>query len=68
MTYPIQPDLGGNGLDWLCYLAGNSHDFFIFSVYVIVFNYLIKNPQTTNTLTSLNHIIGGVKYNTWLSL
>ena len=24
MGVPIQPNLSGNGLDWLCYLAGNS--------------------------------------------
>ena len=23
LAQPIQPNLGGNGLDWLCYLAGN---------------------------------------------
>ena len=24
IAQPIQPNLNGNGLDWLCYLAGNS--------------------------------------------
>ena len=23
LAQPIQPNFGGNGLDWLCYLAGN---------------------------------------------
>ena len=43
--------LSGNGLDWLCYLAGNSKTaatiFFIFSGYFFL-NDFIKNPQTRN--------------------
>ena len=54
------------GLDWLCYLAGNSQTapmifFHIFSIHF--FNYFIKHPQTTNALTLLTHnisAIGGV--------
>ena len=58
-----KPNLSGNGLDWLCYLAGNSKTaptiFFIFSA---ILNFM-KNPQTTFAPTFLAHIIariGGV--------
>jgi hypothetical protein len=54
--------LSGNGLDWLCRLAGNSQRaptiFFKFSGYF--FNYFIKNPQTTIALTFLTHIISAI--------
>ena len=40
IAQPIQPNLGGNGLDWLCYLAGNSQTaptiFFKLSVYLFL--------------------------------
>ena len=43
--YPISTQIG---LDWLCYLAGNSQTaptiFFIFSGYFFK-NYFIQNPQ-----------------------
>ena len=55
--------LSGNGLDWLCYLAGNSQTaptfcFQIFRTYF--FNHFIKNPQTTIALTFLTHIISDI--------
>ena len=63
MAQQIQSNLSGNGLDWLCYLAGNYQTaptiFFIF-----LKNHIIKNPQTTNALTFLTHnisTIGGVR-------
>ena len=47
----IQPNLGENGLEWLCYLAGTFQTaptiFFIFSGYIFL-NDIIKNPQTRN--------------------
>ena len=62
---PIQPNLGGNGMDWLCYLAGNSQTApMIFSNFqYIFFIHFIKNPQTTIALPFLTHNIsatGGV--------
>ena len=67
----LNKNLSGNGLDWLCYLAGNSQMapmiFFIFSGYFF-FLYFIKNPQTTMTPTFLMHIIsaiGGVRWLHW---
>ena len=55
------------GLDWLCYLAGNSQMgptiSFKFSGYIF-FHFFIKNPQTTIALTFLTHNIsdtGGVE-------
>ena len=54
---------GGNGLDWLWYLAGNSQ--MAPTIFFDFFNYLIKNPQTTIALTFLTHNIsdiGGVLY------
>ena len=47
---PIQHNLGENGLDWLCYLAGNFQTApMIFSYFQDIFlNDFIKNPQTRN--------------------
>ena len=56
-----EPNLSGNGLDWLCYLAGNSQT----APRICFFKDFIKNPQTTIALTFLTHIISdidGVKY------
>ena len=40
LAQPIQPNLSGNGPDWLCCLAGNFQTaptiFFIFSAYVLL--------------------------------
>ena len=40
LAQPIQPNLSGNGLDWLCYLFGNSQTaptiFFKFSGYIFL--------------------------------
>ena len=40
IAQPIRPNLSGNGLNWLCYLAGNSQTapiiFFKFSGYVFL--------------------------------
>ena len=51
VAQPIQPNLGENWPDWLCYLAGNFQTaptiFFIFSAYLFLNNF-IKNPQTRN--------------------
>ena len=66
IAQPIQPNLGEKGLDWLCYLAGNSQtaptNFFqTFSIYFK--DDFIKNPQTTIALPFLTHnisAIGGV--------
>ena len=59
----IQPNLDGNRLDWLCYLAGNfqTAPMIFFQIFRInFFNHLIKNPQTTIALTFLTHNISGV--------
>ena len=50
------------GLDWLCYLAGNSQTApTIFSNFQdFLKKYFIKNPQTTIALTFLTHIISGI--------
>ena len=59
-----------NGVYWLCYLTDNSQTapmVHTFSIYF--FDWLIKNPQTTNALTFLTHIIlaiGGVFNLRWL--
>ena len=48
---PIQSNLGENGLDWLCYLAGNfqTAPTFFFQIFRIYFlNDFIKNPHTRN--------------------
>ena len=68
---PIQPISTQIGLDWLCYLAGNSQTapmifFHIFSI--IFFNYLIKKPQTTNALTFLTNIILAIGGVSWVSI
>jgi hypothetical protein len=59
----IQPNLGENGLDWLCYLAGNFQTapriFFIFSGYFFL-NDFIKNPQTRNPRSFLSLNISAV--------
>jgi hypothetical protein len=60
---PIQPNLSGNGLDWLCYLAGNSQaaPTFFFQIFrILFFDYFIKNPQTTIALTFLTDIISSI--------
>ena len=63
VLYNLQSNFGGNGLDWLCYLAGNYQTatmiFFKLSGYVF-FKDFIKNPQTTIALTFLTHIISGI--------
>ena len=55
--------MGQNGLDWLCYLAGNFQTaptiFFIFSGYFFL-NDFIKNPQTRNARAFLPLIISAV--------
>ena len=55
VAQPIQPNLGENGLDWLCYLAGNFQTTpKIFYIFRILFLYdFIKNPQTRNARTFL---------------
>ena len=62
LAQPIHPNLCENGLDWLCYLAGNSQTapsiFFKFSGYI--FCYFIKNPQTTVALKFLTYIISAI--------
>ena len=67
---PIQPNLGENGLDWLCYLAGNFQRaptiFFIFSEYFFL-NYFIKSPQTRNARAFLPLNISAVGSVCWLS-
>ena len=67
LAQPIQPNLGKNGQDWLCYLAGNFQMafmiFFIFSGFFL--NDFIKNPQTRSApaCLSLNiSAIGSVQY------
>jgi hypothetical protein len=60
IAQPIQPTLSENGLDWLCYLAGNSQTaptIFFQIVRICFFKNFIKNPQTTIALTFLTHII-----------
>ena len=56
----LNKNLSGNGLDWLCYLAGNSQMapmiFFKFSGYI----FLIISLRTTIALTFLTHIISGL--------
>ena len=64
IVQPIQPIFTQIGLDWLCYLAGNSQTaptifFQIFSI-CFFFNYFIKNPQTAIALTFLTHIISAI--------
>ena len=63
----FQPNLSENGLDWLCYLAGNyqTAPMIFFQTFRIhfTFYYFIKNSQTTIALTFLTYIIsviGGV--------
>ena len=51
------------GLDWLCYLAGNSQTaptFFFQTFRICFFEDFIKNPQTTIALTFLIHIISDI--------
>ena len=56
IAQPIQPNLGENGLDWLCYLAGKFQMaptvFFILSGHFFL-NDFFKNPQTKNARTFL---------------
>ena len=52
----------GNGLDWLCYLAGISQTaptIFFQDFRICFFKDFLKNPQTTIALTFLAHIISG---------
>ena len=63
MAQSIQPNLGENGLDWLCYLAGNFQmaPTIFFSYFQNIFlNNFIENPQTRNTRAFLPPNISAV--------
>ena len=50
MAQPIQPNLGENGLDWLCYLAGNFQVaptifFHIFRIFFCIISLRTHKPE-----------------------
>ena len=59
MAQTIQPLSIQIGLDWLCYLAGNSQTastIFFSNFQEMYLNHFIKNPQTTIVLIFLTYI------------